>query len=148
VLIFFGAHIRHTRLYPLNSGVTRVLLYACRSSRATLSTTIRAHAFASQSQAIEHEFIAQSIALSRSTISRCKRSTSIDSSAMWRLSHARSLFPWCSSDVSRLTLTSRSPMGSLLLLLIPSCRGANWCRGTPRGSVAFRWVVLVRVIPP
>jgi hypothetical protein len=115
-------------------------------SRATLSSSTRARAFASQSQAIDREFTSQSIDMSRATISRYKWSTSANSSAIGWLSCACSLLLWSSSVVSRSTLTSRSPMGSLLPLLLPSCRGANWCRGTLRGPVAFCWVVLVRAM--
>jgi hypothetical protein len=75
--------------------------------------------------------------VSHSTISCYKWLTSADSSAMRRLSRARSLLPWHSSDMSRSTMASRSPIGSLLLQLLPSCLGASWCRGTPWGPVAF-----------
>jgi hypothetical protein len=117
--------------YSTCTSSCRVLLYAFRFSRATLSSSTQARAVASQSQAIDREFTTQSIAISRSTISSCKRSTYADNSAMRRLSHACSLLPWRSSIIKRSTLTSRSPMGSLLLLLLPLCQGANWCRGTP-----------------
>jgi hypothetical protein len=126
-----------SRSYNTCTSSCRVLQYACRFSRDALSSATRARAFASQSQAKEREFTAQTIVVSRSTISWCKRLTCYDSSTMRWLYRTRSLLPWRSSDMSRATLASRTPIVSLLLLLLPSCLGANWCRGTPRGPVAF-----------
>jgi hypothetical protein len=65
------------------------VIVACRFAKATFSSSNRARAFALQSQAIDCEITALSIALSCSTISHYKRSTSADSSAIRRLSCAR-----------------------------------------------------------
>jgi hypothetical protein len=73
------------------------------------------------------------MAESCSEISNLKRLTSFDSSAIRWLSCSCALFRWCSSDRSCSTLASRSPIGSLEPLLLPSCLGANWWRGTPKG---------------
>jgi hypothetical protein len=137
-----------SRAYNTCTSSCKVLQYTCRLSRAALSSATRARAFASRSQAIERELTAQSMAESRSEISYCKRLTSADNSAIRWLSYAHALFRWRSSDLSCSTLASRSPIGSLLPLLLPSCLGASWWRGTPKGQVDLRVVFLVRVMYP
>jgi hypothetical protein len=111
--------------YNTCTSSCKVLHYACRFSRDTLSYATRARAFASQSQAKEHELTAQSMVVSCSEISYYRRLTSADSSAIQWLSRSHALFLWCSSDRSCSTRASRSPIGSLLPLLLPSCLEAS-----------------------
>jgi hypothetical protein len=140
---------RCSRAYSTCTSSCKVLQYTCRLSRAALSSATRARAFASRSQAIERELTAQSVAESRSDISYyCKRLMSANNLAIRWLSCAHILFRWCSSVRSCSTLASKSPIGSLLPLLLPSCLGANWWRGMPRGPVDLRAVFLVRAMSP
>jgi hypothetical protein len=67
-----------SRAYNICTYSCKVLQYTCRLSRAALSSATRARAFASRSQAIEHELTAQSMAESHSNISYCKRLMSVD----------------------------------------------------------------------
>jgi hypothetical protein len=120
-----GGTLGCSRSYNTCTSSCRVLQYTCRFSRDALSSATRARALASQSKAKECEFMAQSMAVSRSVISYCRRVTSVDSSAMRRLSRARSLHPWHSSDLSCSTMAFKSPIGSLLPLLLPSCLEAS-----------------------
>jgi hypothetical protein len=120
-----GATFGCSRSYNTCKSSCRVLQYSCRFSRDVLSFSTRVRALASQSQANEREFTAQSMVVSHSVISCYRRVISADSSAMRRLSRTRSLHPWRSSDLSRSTLASKSPMGSLLPLLLPSCLEAS-----------------------
>jgi hypothetical protein len=113
------------RSYNTCTSSCQVLQYACRFLRDALSSATRARVLASQSQAKEREFTAQSMVVSCSEILYYRRLTSADSSAMWQLSRARSLHPWRSSDLRRSTLASKSPMGLLLPLLLPSCLEAS-----------------------
>jgi hypothetical protein len=137
-----------SRSYNTCTSSCKVLQYACRFSRDALSSATRARDLASRSQAKERKFTTQSMVVSRSEISYYRRLTSADSSTMRRLTRARSLHLWRSSDLMRSTLASKSPMGSLLPMLLPSCWEASWCQGTPWGPVDLRWVVLVRAISP
>jgi hypothetical protein len=114
-----------SRAYNTCTSSCKVLQYTYRLSRDALSSATRARAFASRSQAIKHKLTAQSMAESRSEILYCKRLTSVDNSALRWLSCLRALFLWRSSDRSCSTLASRSPIGSLLPLLLPSCLEAS-----------------------
>jgi hypothetical protein len=105
-----GGTFECSRSYNTCTSSCKVLQYACRFSRDALSSAIRARALASQSQAKEHEFMAQSMVVSCFEILYYRRLTSANGSAMRRLSRARSLHPWCSSDLRRSTLASKSPM--------------------------------------
>jgi hypothetical protein len=137
-----------SRAYNTCTSSCKVLQYTCIPSRDALSSTTRARAFALQSQANERELMAQSMVVSCSEISYYKRLTSADNSAIRRLSCSRALFLWCNSDRSCSTLASRSPIGSLLPLLLHLCLEASWCRGTPKGLVDLHAVFLVRSIFP
>jgi hypothetical protein len=95
-------------------------------------------------QASEREFTAQSSAKSRSASWSCKWWMSVRNSFILSPSATYISFLWQSSDRSCSTWASRSPIGSLLPLLLSSCLGANWWRGTPIGPVDLRAFFLVR----
>jgi hypothetical protein len=89
-----------SRSYSTCTSSCKVLHHACRFSRDALSSATRARAFASQSQAKEHELTAQSMVVSRSEIPYRRRLTSADSSTILWLSRSCTLFLWHSSDQS------------------------------------------------
>jgi hypothetical protein len=126
----------------------RVLQYTCKLSRAALSLVTRPRALASRSQATERELMAQSTARSCLASSSCRRLTSAANSFIRWPSYSHTLFLWCSSVRCCSTWTSKSPIGSLLPLLLPSCLGANWWQGTPIGPVDLHAVFLVCGISP
>jgi hypothetical protein len=120
-----GGTSGYNRSYNTCTSSCKVLQYACRFSRDALSSATRARALALQSHAKEHEFTAQSMVVSRSEISYYRRVTSADSSAIRWLSCSCALFLWRSSDRSCSTQASRSPIGSILPLQLPSCWEAS-----------------------
>jgi hypothetical protein len=134
--------------YSTCTSSCKLLQYTCKLSRAALSSATRARALASWSQATERELTDQSTTKSCSASSSYRHLTLAANSLIRWPSCAHTLFRWRSSVRSYSTWASKSPIGSLLPLLLPSCLGANWWRGTPIGPVDLRAVFLVRGISP
>jgi hypothetical protein len=87
-----GGTLGCSRSYNTCTSSCKVLQYTCKFWRDALSSATRARALASQSQPKERKLMAQSMAVSHSEISYCRRLTSADSSAMWWLSRCHTRF--------------------------------------------------------
>jgi hypothetical protein len=128
--------------YNTCTSSCNVLQYVCNSSTAMLSSVIRAWALASLAHANERDWTTQSSAKSRSASWSCRWRTSLRNSFIRSPSPIHIAVLRRSSAWSLLTSASRSPIGSLLPLLLSTSRGASWCRGTPMGPVDLRAVFL------
>jgi hypothetical protein len=133
-----------SREYNSWTSSCNVLQYTYKLSMAVLSSSTQARALASRSQAMERELTAQSSAKSRSASSSCRCRMSVLNSFIRWPSSTHTLFLWRSSVRSCSTWASRSPMGSLLPLLLSSYLRASWWQGMPIGPVDLRAVFLVR----